>query len=41
MFRRDPDFEAFERLMVEAHQRQPGPILSYCVLSNHWRRGIG
>ena len=36
MFRKDADFEAFERVMVEAHQRQPVRILSYCVLSNHW-----
>ena len=36
MFRKDADFEAFERVMVEAHQRQPIRILSYCVLSNHW-----
>ena len=37
MFRKAPDFEAFECVMVEAHQRQPIRILSYCVLSNHWR----
>jgi putative transposase len=36
MFRKDPDLEAFERVMVEAHQRQPIRILSHCVLSNHW-----
>ena len=36
MFREDADFEAFERVMVEAHQRQPIRVLSYCVLSNHW-----
>ena len=31
MFRKDADFEAFERVMVEAHRRQPIRILSYCV----------
>ena len=36
MFRKDADFEAFERVMVETHLRQPLRILSYCVLSNHW-----
>ncbi len=36
MFRKDADFEAFERVMVEAHDRQPIRILSYCVMSNHW-----
>ena len=36
MFRKDADFEAFERVMVDAHQRQPVRVLSYCVMSNHW-----
>src|ERR1700733_5863689 len=36
MFRKESDFEAFERVMVDAHLRQPIRILSYCVLSNHW-----
>jgi hypothetical protein len=36
MFRMDADFEAFERVMVEAHQRQPIRVLSYFVMSNHW-----
>ena len=36
MFRKEADFEAFERVMVLAHERQPIRILSYCVLSNHW-----
>jgi REP-associated tyrosine transposase len=36
MFGKDSDFEAFERVMVEAHQWLPIRILSYCVLSNHW-----
>ena len=36
MFRKESDFEAFERVMVEVHERQPIRILSYCVLSNHW-----
>jgi hypothetical protein len=33
MFRNESNFEAFERVMVEAHLRQPIRILSYCVLS--------
>jgi putative transposase len=36
MLRKEADFEAFERVMVEARLRQPLRILSYCVLSNHW-----
>jgi hypothetical protein len=31
MFRKEVDFEAFERVMVEALHRQPIRILSYCV----------
>jgi hypothetical protein len=33
MFRKEPDFEAFECVMVLAHLRQPTRILSYCSLS--------
>jgi putative transposase len=36
MFRKAADFEAFEPVMVEAHQREPIRILAYCILSNHW-----
>ena len=32
MFRKETDFVAFERVMVEAHLRQPIRILSHCVL---------
>jgi putative transposase len=31
----DADFDAFQRVMIEAHQRHPIRILSYCVVSNH------
>ncbi len=34
-FRKESDFEAFERVMVEVHLRQPIRTLVYCVLSNH------
>ena len=36
LFRRDGDFRAFERLLVEAHRRVPLRLLSYCVTGNHW-----
>jgi putative transposase len=36
LFCKDADFEAFERVLVEAHERYPIRILTYCVLSNHW-----
>ena len=32
MFRKETDFEAFERVVVEAHQRQPIRILSFLVV---------
>ncbi len=36
MFRQEDDFKVFQRAIIEAHERQPIRILSYCVLSNHW-----
>src|ERR1700729_1396164 len=36
MFRKDLDFEAFERVMIQAHKRFPIRLLSYCLMSNHW-----
>jgi putative transposase len=36
MLRRDADFEALERVLVETHQREPMRILSYCLMGNHW-----
>jgi len=40
LFGKDADFEAFQRVMIEAHQRHPIRILSYCVLSNHWHFAV-
>jgi putative transposase len=34
--RNDADFEAFQRVMLEAHHCHSNRILSYCVLSDHW-----
>jgi putative transposase len=36
VLRKDADFEAFQRVMIEALRRDPIRMLSYCVLSNHW-----
>jgi putative transposase len=36
LFSKDADFEAFQRVTVEAHRRHPIRILSYGVLSNPW-----
>jgi putative transposase len=35
-FRGRGDFEAFERVMLEAHERFPLRICSYCIMPNHW-----
>ena len=40
LFGKDADFEAFQRVMIEAHQRYPIRILSDCVLSNHWHFAV-
>src|SRR3954468_8889671 len=36
LFEKREDFEAFERVLVKAVDREPLPILAYCVMSNHW-----
>ncbi len=40
LFGKDAVFEAFQRVMIEAHQRHPIRILSYCILSNHWHFAV-
>ncbi len=40
LFGKDADFEALQRVMIEAHQRHPIRILSYCVLSHHWHFAV-
>ena len=36
LFARDPDYQAFQRTLEQAHQRHPIRILSYCVMPNHF-----
>ena len=36
MLKSKKDFAAFERIIMEAHERCPLRILSYCVMGNHW-----
>ena len=33
---KEADYEAFERVLLEAHERFPVEILGYCVMPNHW-----
>ena len=36
LFRKEKDYEAFQRIMIEAHDRQPTRLLAWCVMRNHW-----
>ena len=36
LFRKDRDFEAFERILGEALWEHPTRLLSYCLMPNHW-----
>ena len=36
MFRKQDDYAAFVRLMVEANERLPMRIAGYCLLENHF-----
>lgn len=36
MLRREADFAAFERVLLEAHEREPLRILAWCLMGNHW-----
>ena len=36
LFKKDADFEAFQRVILEAQRRFPVRILAYCIMSNHW-----
>ena len=40
LFGKDADFEVFQRVMIEAHQRHPIRSCLYCVLSNHWHFAV-
>ena len=36
LFRKTGDYDAFERILVEAMERHPTRLLAYCVMPNHW-----
>jgi putative transposase len=36
LFRKQADFAAFERIMIEAHERHALRILAWCLMRNHW-----
>jgi putative transposase len=36
LFLKPADYEAFERVLQEAQQREPLRLLAYCLMPNHW-----
>ncbi len=36
MFRKEADYAAFERIMLEAHERYPTRVLAWCLMRTHW-----
>ena len=36
LFKKDDDFLAFEQVLLEAHERVPIRILTWCLMNNHW-----
>ncbi len=36
IFEADADYEAFERILAEAHDRVNMRLLAYCLMPNHW-----
>ena len=36
LFRKEADYEAFERIMIEAQGLHPTRILAWCLMRNHW-----
>jgi putative transposase len=36
LFQKEADYEAFERVLHEVHERVPLDVLAYCVMPNHW-----
>jgi putative transposase len=36
LFRKEADYAAFERIMIEAQERHPTRLLAWCLMKNHW-----
>ena len=36
LFKKEEDYLAFERVLVEAHGRHSIPLLEWCLMPNHW-----
>jgi putative transposase len=40
LFKKDADYLAFERVLLEAHRRHPIRILDWCLMPNHWHFSV-
>jgi putative transposase len=40
LFSRDRDYAAFEQVIIEAQQKHPMRVLSYCLMPNHWHLAL-
>lgn len=36
IFEKEKDYEAIEKILIEAKEKYPMRILSYCIMPNHW-----
>jgi putative transposase len=36
LLQKDEDFDAFERILIEAMEKHPIRLLAYCLMPNHW-----
>ncbi len=36
LFRKEADYAAFERVLLEAYERHPTRILAWCLMKTHW-----
>jgi len=36
LFRKEADYAAFERIMLEAHERHPTRVLAWRLMPAHW-----
>lgn len=36
LFKKEQDYHAFERILLEAHRHHPLRILDWCLMPNHW-----
>lgn len=37
VFHKDGDYDAFVRLLADAHERLPMRVLGYCLMPNHFQ----